>query len=331
MSVPMDIVRAMSETYAYVACTCFRDGVSSDPPVPRSQLMLDPYGNVIMRSSHTGDDDPESLFDWRAGWDERRPAACTHHHMRLAEEIWTSSGCHDDRVDRLLEESGAPRLREILEEGRGVGSWAHVIATPDDARDALPELDRILSGSLGKRTRVVVTDDLREVAWPVDPDGYEGGADFTTLDFQDPHRIGVDSMLEVGVVEHQLVVRDLSGESQTLRADRIVSRREGDQSRQVRSDRHWHDPPRWTFVDEASGRQLHGDVSSTWPGSWYHYLQPRWSSLGLQVRERELWISDIAWYLPRLRPLLEAAVTTGNPVVQYHNGASLGFELPRLV
>ncbi len=66
-------------------------------------------------------------------------------------------------------------------------------------------------------------------------------------------------------------------------------------------------------------------------GSWYHYLQPRWSSLGLQVRERELWISDIAWYLPRLRPLLEAAVTTGNPVVQYHNGASLGFELPRLV
>jgi hypothetical protein len=82
----------MSETWTYVACTCFRDGLTSEPPVPRSELAYDRFGNVLMVGSRSGDDDPEALWDWRSGWEEHVPRACQHDFMRVIEEIWEARG-----------------------------------------------------------------------------------------------------------------------------------------------------------------------------------------------------------------------------------------------
>lgn len=52
-----------------------------------------------------------------------------------------------------------------------------------------------------------------------------------------------------------------------------------------------------------------------------------WTTVAeLSVRVRPLVMTELGWYLPRLRELLEASTTTDNPVVLYHCGNSIGYD-----
>ena len=146
------IVATMSEWYGFVACTCYQQGRTTEPPYPREQLTVNEFGIVTLQSSATPDEDPDTLYEWRRGLredDQKFGTACEHEHMRLIDEIfyWPGARAHTgryDAVEQLLADDTYPRLRGVVYAPEGSeypsgGTWVR----PHQAGPALADLERL--------------------------------------------------------------------------------------------------------------------------------------------------------------------------------------------
>jgi len=128
----------MSERWVYVACTCYRDGLLlSDPPISRSEVVFDRYGNVMEKTSRTPEDDSDEFWDWRS---ER---ACIHYNMRFVEEIWDARNWRsDDQVAEAIASGRFPHLEEVLDNSQWFTA-ATILATPQLAAKAIADFDEL--------------------------------------------------------------------------------------------------------------------------------------------------------------------------------------------
>lgn len=115
----------MSEWDAFVFCTCFQDGLTTEPPYPRSDLTINRFGVVTLADSTDHTKDPETLMDWRQGWggfdlpfDEPNPP-CVHEYMKLVSVSpfytpanWPDTDPHE--FQGWLNDSECPVLSEVL-------------------------------------------------------------------------------------------------------------------------------------------------------------------------------------------------------------------------
>jgi hypothetical protein len=62
----------VSDWQAHVHCTCFQDGLTTEPPRPRSQLVINRFGVVTIIGSTDHSEDPEDLSAWRCGYFDDR-------------------------------------------------------------------------------------------------------------------------------------------------------------------------------------------------------------------------------------------------------------------
>ena len=150
------IVQTMSEPYIYVTCTCFRDGFNTKAPVAGEHIGYDRFGNPMHHRSRTPWDDPSDLWQWR---EER---ACEHDYMELFDEIWWTTDPHwltdpnhwrrkhhqpkgpVSPGDMALVSGDYPVLLEVIDRSSSIG-YPQVIATAEEAKTALVELDALLA------------------------------------------------------------------------------------------------------------------------------------------------------------------------------------------
>ncbi|MFL0293188.1 hypothetical protein ACJH6J_19350 [Mycobacterium sp. SMC-18] len=91
---------------AHVACNCFRDGLCTEPPVPRTMLTINECGDVELIDEQNCDVDvANDVYDWTIH-------ACAHEDMVLVSEwvgnisgvAWLRSvaaGLHPERFGKL--------------------------------------------------------------------------------------------------------------------------------------------------------------------------------------------------------------------------------------
>lgn len=312
----------MSEHEAYVACTCFRDGLTSEPPVPRSALTFDRFGNVTLRSSRSPEEDPEPLWDWRSGWEEVGPPACAHDHMRLAERIWSTGNWRESEVGATISAGPYSALHEVLDNGRSFGG-ATILATSELATDALPELEQVLAIPTGLTTRVLKDDAGRTLLAPVDSKGYRPGLGFTPFWPREYPKERISGITEAGADDIEIVVRDYEAEGREwFRTDRLKYGVEPE-NEVFLGHRMLY---RTSFYNDARGQRFGGLAPRIWLFDHDEDLFPWVGPEELHLEVRELRISDLAWYLRPLRAFMHASIQTGNPLVGYYNGSSLGFD-----
>lgn len=115
----------MSEWDAHVYCTCFQEGRTSEPPYPRSELIVNKCGVVTLVGSDDHSKDPEDLRGWRVGWgvDGREaPNPCEHDDMMLVDEILYFPGSYWHElpypcVEEQVSDKDFPRLQELFARG----------------------------------------------------------------------------------------------------------------------------------------------------------------------------------------------------------------------
>jgi len=316
----------VSEQYIYVSCRCFRDGLTSEVPVPRPKLRLDGFGNLAPAKGGNAEDFSEELFDWM------RDRACAHGCMRLVETIFhpyieyppvslrDRRDIRNPRLVRELDSGRYPDLTRVLDEfphAHGVVVW------PDQAPDILGDLDRLAAHRLPGDTRTLV-DERGTRLWPtIDQSGYDGNDTFTSVyDNPRPESDRVD-LLEIGVSDHDVVVRSSTTGRELLRdktIEQIVDR--SDVARVG-----YRLFPGIQFRELASGTEANGYGDGVGHGSFANFHQPVHAyAQTLRVSQIPLVLADTAYFPRPLRAALEACIATGNPIVTYHSGSSLGFE-----
>ena len=145
----------MSEWDACVYCTCFQDGLTNDPPYPRSELTVNRFGVVTMVGSTDHAEDPKPLWCWRVGMSvddphtDEAPQPCRHHNMKLVDEIfyWPGSVSHVGHYpvfERLVATYELPVLGDLLyrppaDDYPSGGVWTDA----EEAQQALRELDEL--------------------------------------------------------------------------------------------------------------------------------------------------------------------------------------------
>lgn len=307
----------MSEHYLYVACTCFRDGIATPPPISPHLLDHDRFGVVKRIADVTGEDSPDDLYRWRES------DACEHRHMRIGDEMFHGTRPEWDHpvVERALKSEGFAAIDDVFHR-RPTGD-TDVFATTAEASAALPELEKLLTLPTGVTSRVLA-DRRGRVSRPIDQRGYDGSAAFTRLaDDRYPGQ-RIEGIAELGLEGFELVVRDLGGAlqessrsrsllvSQDLHQDRIriggaVLHRTLFQPGEGAHPSWGWAPQFWFFPGELPAHHL-------------PYVPP---VMHVEVREQAM--GDLEPWLLLFQELLTASVETGNPVVSYYNGHSLGF------
>jgi len=149
-------MRRMSEWDAHVYCTCFRDGLTSEAPYPRSDLTVNRFGVVTLVGSDDHAEDPEDLWCWRVGMAEdggEAPPPCAHNDMKIVDAIfyWPGSRSYTARYpvfEEALANANLPVLSELIyrqqaDDYPSGGIWA----TAREAVEALAEL-RVLTQTL---------------------------------------------------------------------------------------------------------------------------------------------------------------------------------------
>lgn len=145
----------MSEWEGVVFCTCFQDGLTREPPVPRDMLTINKFGIVTLAGSTDHAEDPDDLWCWRVGMTLNRPAnedapqPCRHHYMKLVSEIfyWPGSRSHTvnyPEFERLVADGDFPLLNELIYRSEGDdypsgGIWVEA----NEAAPILAELRRL--------------------------------------------------------------------------------------------------------------------------------------------------------------------------------------------
>lgn len=146
----------MSEWDAHVFCTCFRDGLTSEPPYPRSDLTVNRFGVVTLAGSKDHAEDPEDLWCWRVGMTEdgdKAPPPCAHTDMKIVDTVfyWPGSRSYTARhpvFESSLADNRLPVLTELIyrqqaDDYPSGGIWT----SAGEAVEALAEL-RVLTPRL---------------------------------------------------------------------------------------------------------------------------------------------------------------------------------------
>lgn len=114
----------MSEWDAHVHCTCFQDGLTTEPPYPRSELIVNRFGVVTLAGSTDHSEDPDDLWSWRCGYSEdgyEVPYPCEHDQMKLvsispfyAPDTWPRVDPAYPQLEGVLATSDCTVLRELF-------------------------------------------------------------------------------------------------------------------------------------------------------------------------------------------------------------------------
>jgi hypothetical protein len=309
----------MSEHYLYVACACFRDGRTSEPPLPRESLGFDRYGNVKRVVDRSPEDSPHVLWDWRES------KACEHYDMRAVDAIFHGSHPRWDHpyVEQAIAASGMGHLRALMH--RDPSGGADIFATAEEAGAALVELRELLEAPTGITSRVLV-DPRGRVSTMIDRDGYDGTTEFTQVGaYRDYPNVRIEGVKELGLEGFEFVVREYGGR------DREHSRSESLQVFQWGADEVWIGGThlqRTLFLGGEGAHPVMGLAPRLWFISGYPEPSRREPYVPevLRVELRDQAVIDLDYRLAVFRDVLAASVDTGNPIVSFHNGASLGYE-----
>ncbi|WP_156393580.1 hypothetical protein [Nocardioides sp. Root140] len=309
----------MSEHYLYVACSCFRDGRTTEPPFPRAKLGFDRYGNVKLAAEKSPEDSPDGLWEWRDN------KACEHHDMRLVDRIYEGSRADWDYpyVEQAIAGEGFERLRELLH--RDVSGDAAIFATADEAAAGLAEMQELLDKPTGITSRVLM-DPRGRVSKAIDRDGYDGNTEFTQVGaYRDYPSVRIEGVAELGIEGFEFVLREYGGK------DWEHSRSQTMQVFQTGRDEIYIGGSflqRTLFLPGEGSHPSWGLSPRLWFISGYpepSRREPYVPEL-LKVELQEQRMVDLDYRLTVFRDVLEASASTGNPVVSYYSGHSLGFE-----
>jgi hypothetical protein len=308
----------MSNGWLYVACACFRRGLVSPGPVALDRLDFDRFGNVKRMVERSPEESPWPLYEWRLD------AACEHGDMRAVEEMYDGyrEAWSHPAVEAMLEEPGLERVAELVRRRRPP-AMAGVFVTAEEARMTLPQLSEFATRLSGLVSRVVVDSSGRTSGF-IDRLGFGDHDEFVRLDsakFPDQSIAGVG---ELGVVGFEFVVRDVAAVRDVCRSATL---------------RIFQDPDGQIRLGDAGlARTLFipGEGAASW--CW----APRLDIFGrddlvsnrfrpnggeLRIVTVEMAMADLYGDIPMLRTVLEASVQTGNPVVYYYDGCSLGYDI----
>lgn len=150
----------MSEWEAHVYCTCFQEGLTSEPPYPRSELTVNRFGVVTSIGSIDHAKDPDDLWNWRGGFvadgDGLRDGSppCAHDHMELAwarpfylQANWRRMESAYPQVEEALRASAVPVLNEVFYRHPSYDYPSGGIWLPaEEAAPALAEMSVLLPG-----------------------------------------------------------------------------------------------------------------------------------------------------------------------------------------
>ncbi|GAB2561271.1 hypothetical protein [Leucobacter ruminantium] len=137
----------MSEHEAFVACRCYRDGLTSQPPVDPKLLDYDRFGQIKPAGLYGMEaTEDEALWQW---WESK---ACTHEGMREICLIWWAEKPGIGVIKEALDAGQVPAVTEVLERGSQFDS-AVIIAEPELAASALIELQAVFDRAKGDSER----------------------------------------------------------------------------------------------------------------------------------------------------------------------------------
>lgn len=315
----------MSEDQAYVACDCARRGLVSPPPT-RDPITFDRFGNVMRASSWSPEDDPWNWCEWRAEF------ACFHSYMRIAEFYWSSRGWREEYPE-IANTDDFPVLKSILEDGEYFCS-AMVLADTETSKLGLMEAQRLF----GSRNRDVLRRpelqdkygfsienwwEYDQVCQPGSP-LYRG---FPAVAFKDGSAVSDALYLRVDGSEITVLAgfdaRVLFRTSLLLQSvdpdDQALTAREpGQQANWSTVKVTWSSPEgeSATGYARAVRYEFNENVESR---DWY--------PTSICVAHPSLTVQDLPYPLGPLVKLMQFSVQTGNPVVVYYNGSSIGYDV----
>ncbi|OBH17954.1 hypothetical protein [Mycolicibacter sinensis] len=309
---------------AYVSCNCYREGLTTEPPMPRSRLKIDERGDVVpIHFSHDDDDDTDDDIDM---WDELmnwKETACAHPSMQLAGELmgnimsiaWLRSVAAGLPADRF------GNLAEIL---CGLSGMMDSYQPASDVRRASPELDALLRQDYVGLTRIICADG----DWVVDNQVDRGAVDyasFHSLDYGAGYNAPWPDLVELGIEAYEFVVRTRAEQPRELLRARIL-RQEWDAGN---VEYHEHGRRRQvslvTFTNVQNGESVRvrsfgissvavSDDAAGHGGLPNGDERRRYPSF-LFISERKLMLAECWWQLAALKRLFDASVASGNPVV----------------
>ncbi|MDR3070413.1 MAG: hypothetical protein LBU38_05320 [Propionibacteriaceae bacterium] len=135
----------------------------------------------------------------------------------------------------------------------------------------------------------------------------------------------MDQLIEIGLDRHEFVVRDHPAHQELLRAKRL---------RQIADPT---DIIQWSVWDYAKVTLEDADSHHSVTGYSQGLRKDGYNARGKELVDAtfleiatvwevpRVWTDDL-WPLRFIRPLLEASITTGNPLVGYYSGSSIGYE-----
>ncbi|MDR1432554.1 MAG: hypothetical protein LBI99_10615 [Propionibacteriaceae bacterium] len=318
----------MSEHWVYVACTCCRDDLTTEPPVPRAKIKYDKYGNIMQKRSKTPEDDSEKFWDWRY------EGACSHRNMRVVDEIWDARDWRaGGEAGEIIASGRFPYLEQVLDNSDSF-NYAEVLAAPESAAVALKDLDAFSQLTPHGTTRVVLDAEGDIAVRPVDyaqlpapgfkplNDVYENRESDGRWDAS-PDKL--DRLIEIGLEGTEFVVRNHPNHEELLRAKRI---RQTVDTSDYTSWSIWGLV--WVVLENAdTHKSVAGYSQGIRKGSYNAVLEAIRRGTFLEAASAaevpRVWTDDL-WPLRFLRELLEASVKTGNPLIGYYSGGSFGFE-----
>lgn len=270
---------------ASVACNCYRDGLTTEPPIDRSLIEIRPTGEVALADHDIG--------DWSA-FNDWHEAACEHPYMELvAERVGNIATVAWFRaMAGHLDRSRFGRIGALIASLSGLMDSS----TPAvDIEAALPELMELLTENRLGTSRMVcglggVVVDF-DLDWgPVD---YDRLAPIRGFHGSHPPR---DEKVRVGVQGYEFVITSWGDEhSELLRA------------RWLRQN--WDDPAgsMVTFANDETSESIRvrsrGIVTDA----------DKRPAL-LFVSERAVMVAEFRWMLATLKTLFEASIASGNSV-----------------
>lgn len=325
MSDPSNTVTDMGLD-AFVACTCYRDGLTSEPPITRDQIVIDDTGKpqcAWIDSPYSQlSEEQEGAIRKMIEWTE---SACEHEDMDLvSERIGNISSVGWLRAATSgIDDAKFAHLGPILS---GLSGMMDSRLQAAEAEAAMPELEQLLQEPAVGATRT-----LQESG-----DGYLIETAIGMAPFDDTvfHSLGPASHYLPEQVD--LVVLGVRGLEFVVRARDA----HGEDGRELFSARMveqvWHrdleTPPASDYRDPVSlvtFRNIENDASITvkslgirvhrrWPTGKYweekrgylgHY--PRAFFIG----ERKVMLPEVWVPLTAIQRLFRASIRTGNPVV----------------
>jgi hypothetical protein len=268
---------------ATVLCTCYEDGRTTEPPVPRDRLVL---GDGDLWVSSGADADIEEVEEMDEKVQEWRGSACKHPHLYYADEVIANWNWYGNflRVLGRLGWDHFPTLEvELPVSNDGT-------TPPEAASEALEELAYFRSlDEVGPNTFLVDTATGREL--------------YSRLSDEDGvFVLNRDPAVEAGVGEYAFFLRDRLTKEVLFRSkgfrQSLVGEREAD------------------WLDLASGRRFHSPLVIRVP-------VPRPDGRGrpdiispeeFHVRARTLTPNDYKGIVASLERVFRASVETGNSV-----------------